>query len=249
GAAEGDEDPQPVLGHGRGRPPGRPGPRPACRRARPPPADAARAPRPALALRGAVPYNHGVGDGFDYELLVIGSGPAGQRAAVQAAKLRRRAAIVERRSDVGGACVNTGTIPSKTIREAIIYLTGLNQRGVYGQAYRLKDEISIQDIAVRTRQVVERERSVIRDQLVRNHVAVLEGEASFVDPHTMSIAERGGGDRRVAAERIVIAAGSEPDHPAEIHFNGSTILDSDDVVLRLQAIPDTLVVVGAGVIG
>ena len=93
-------------------------------------------------------YNPLVDDGFEYELLVIGSGPAGQKAAIQAAKLRRRVAIVERRSAVGGASVNTGTIPSKTIREAIIYLTGLNQRGVYGRAYRLKDEISIEDIAL-----------------------------------------------------------------------------------------------------
>ena len=180
---------------------------------------------------------------------MIGSGPAGQRASIQAAKLRRRAALVERQSAVGGACVNTGTIPSKTIREAILYLTGLNQRGVYGQAYRLKDEVSIEDIAVRTRQVVERERDVIRDQLLRNHVAVLDGEARFVDPHTLAIAERDGGERCVTAEKIVIASGSEPDHPAEIQFNGRTILDSDDIVLRMEAIPDSLVVVGAGVIG
>jgi NAD(P) transhydrogenase len=190
-----------------------------------------------------------VNAGFDHELLVIGSGPAGQKAAIQAAKLRRRTAIVERRSAVGGNCVNTGTIPSKTIREAIIYLTGLNQRGVYGQAYRLKDEISIQDIAVRTRQVVERERSVIRDQLLRNHVSVLEGEARFLDAHTLAIVDRNGSERSMSAERIVIAAGSEPDHVAEIQFNGRTILDSDDIVLRLEEIPNTLVVVGAGVIG
>jgi NAD(P) transhydrogenase len=188
-------------------------------------------------------------EGFDYELLVIGSGPAGQKAAVQAAKLRRRVAIVEKRRAVGGVSVNTGTIPSKTIREAILYLTGLNQRGVYGQGYRLKDEVSIEDISVRTRQVVERERSVIRDQLLRNHVALLDGAARFVDEHTLAITDREGGERRVTAERIVIAVGSEPDHPADIQFNGRTILDSDDIVLRLEEIPNTLVVVGAGVIG
>src|SRR5262249_29218340 len=186
---------------------------------------------------------------LDYELLVIGSGPAGQKAAIQAAKIRRRAAIVERRKAVGGASVNTGTIPSKTIREAILYLTGLNQRGIYGQSYRLKDEISIQDIAVRTRQVVEKERDVIRDQLVRNHVAMLEGEAHFIDPHTLAIVGRSGGEQPISAEQIVIASGSEPDHPPDVEFNGKTILDSDDVVLRLQQIPDTLLVVGAGVIG
>jgi len=97
----------------------------------------------------------------EYELLVIGSGPAGQRAAIQAAKLRKRVALVERRRHLGGVSVNTGTIPSKTIREAVMYLTGLSQRGIYGQDYRLKEEIRIEDLAVRTRQVVERERSVI----------------------------------------------------------------------------------------
>jgi NAD(P) transhydrogenase len=188
-------------------------------------------------------------DGFDYELLVIGSGPAGQKAAIQAAKLRRRVAIVEKRRAVGGVSVNTGTIPSKTIREAILYLTGLNQRGVYGQGYRLKDEVSIEDISLRTRQVVERERSVIRDQLLRNHVALLDGAARFVDEHTLAITDREGRERRVTAERIVIAVGSEPDHPADIQFNSRTILDSDDIVLRLEEIPNTLVVVGAGVIG
>ncbi len=186
---------------------------------------------------------------YDYELLVIGSGPAGQKAAIQAAKLRRRVALVERRSSLGGVCVNTGTIPSKTIREAILYLTGLSQRAIYGQGYRLKDEISVEDLAVRTRQVVERERNVIRDQLLRNHVVLLEGAARFADPHTLVITDRAGSERRVGGEKIVIAAGSEPAHPPEIDFNERTILDSDDIVLRLDRIPGTLVVVGAGVIG
>jgi NAD(P) transhydrogenase len=190
-----------------------------------------------------------VADDFEFDLLVVGSGPAGQKAAIQAAKLRRRVGIVEKRSAVGGVCVNTGTIPSKTIREAVIYLTGLNQRAIYGEGYRVKDEIAIEDIAVRTRQVVERERNVIRDQLLRNHVAVLDGAAAFVDEHAMAIANRAGGERRVTAGSIVLAVGSEPDHPPEIEFNQRTILDSDDIVLRLERIPDTLVVVGAGVIG
>ena len=185
----------------------------------------------------------------DYELVVLGSGPAGQKAAIQAAKLGHTTALVERHREVGGSCVNTGTIPSKTIREAVIYLTGLNQRAIYGQGYRLKDEISIDDIALRTRQVVERERNVIRDQLLRNHVTMLDGAAHFLDDHTVAIVDRDGSERAVTAERIVIAAGSEPEHPAEIQFNGKTILDSDDIVLRLEQIPDTLVVVGAGVIG
>ena len=186
---------------------------------------------------------------LDYDLLVIGSGPAGQKAAIQAAKLRRRVALVERRRAVGGASVNTGTIPSKTIREAILYLTGLNQRAIYGQGYRLKDEISVEDLAVRTRQVVERERSIVRDQLLRNHVVVLTGTAHFADPHTLVVSDAGQSERRVSAETIVIATGSEPAHPPEIEFNRRTILDSDDIVLRLEQIPSTLLVVGAGVIG
>ena len=184
-----------------------------------------------------------------YELVVIGSGPAGQKAAIQAAKLRRKVALVERRRELGGVCVNTGTIPSKTIREAILYLTGLSQRAIYGQGYRLKDEILVEDIAVRTRQVVDRERNVIRDQLLRNHVALVDGTARFVDPHTIAVQDRAGAERRLEAEKIVVAAGSEPAHPEGMDFNGRTILDSDDIVLRMEKLPDVLVVIGAGVIG
>ena len=181
---------------------------------------------------------------FDYELVVIGSGPAGQKAAIQAAKLRKKVALVERRAVVGGNCVNVGTIPSKTIREAIVYLTGIGQRAIYGEDYRLKDEISISDLAARTRYVVERERKVIRDQLLRNHVALLDGSASFVDDHTIAV-----DGKAVTAEKIVIATGSQPAHQEGIAFNSRTILDSDDVVLRLERIPSTLLIVGAGVIG
>lgn len=152
----------------------------------------------------------------DYDLLVIGSGPAGQRAAIQAAKLRRRVALVERRRHLGGVSVNTGTIPSETIREAVMYLTGLTQRGIYGQDYRLKDEIRIEDLALRTRQVVEQERSVIRDQLLRNHVTLLEGSASFAGPDEVTVLDGAGTTRRVTAEKIIIATGSEPAHPPDI---------------------------------
>jgi NAD(P) transhydrogenase len=186
---------------------------------------------------------------YDFHLLVIGSGPAGQKAAIQAAKLGRTVALVERRRHLGGVCVNTGTIPSKTIREAVLYLTGFTQRGIYGQDYRVKDEIGVPDLAVRTRQVVERERSVVRDQLLRNHVALLEGAARFVDPHTVAIVDRDGGERRPTAERIVIATGSEPARPRGVEIDGETVFDSDGIVLRLRTIPRTLVVVGAGVIG
>jgi NAD(P) transhydrogenase len=186
---------------------------------------------------------------MDYDLVVVGSGPAGQKAAIQGAKLGKNIALVERHVALGGACVNTGTIPSKTIREAILYLTGLNQRAIYGQSYRLKDAVSIEDIALRTRHVVEREREIIRDQLLRNRVAILDGCARFVDEHTLAIDGRDGAERRITAESVVIATGSKPAHPPEIEFNGTTILDSDDIVLKLAQLPATIVIVGAGVIG
>ena len=185
----------------------------------------------------------------EFDLVVVGSGPAGQKAAIQAAKLGKSVALVERHVSLGGACVNTGTIPSKTIREAILYLTGLNQRAIYGQSYRLKESVSIEDIAVRTRHVVEAEREVIRDQLLRNRVTVFDGCARFVDPNTLAIDGRDDSERRVSAGGIVIATGSTPAHPDGIEFNGSTVLDSDDIVLRLASVPSTIVIVGAGVIG
>jgi NAD(P) transhydrogenase len=187
-----------------------------------------------------------VEDGFDHDLLVIGSGPAGQKAAIQAAKLGRSTAIVERRQ-LGGVSVNTGTIPSKTLREAVMYLTGLSQRAVYGESYRVKEEITVEDLALRTRQVVEREIDIVRNQLSRNHVQVLTGAARFVDPHTVSVSGQGE-ERRVSAENIVIATGTRPYRPRTVEFDSKTILDSDGLLL-LDRIPASIVVVGAGIIG
>ena len=186
---------------------------------------------------------------YDYELAVVGSGPAGQKAAIQAAKLRRRVALIERRRVLGGSSLNVGTIPSKTIREAVLYLTGFQHRSVYGQDYRVKADIGVEDLSARVRHVVDKERAVVRDQLLRNHVAIVSGTARFVDPHTFSISEQSGVERRISAEKIVLAPGSAPARPPEIAFNGRTIVDSDDIVLRLDKIPYSLVVVGAGVIG
>jgi NAD(P) transhydrogenase len=185
---------------------------------------------------------------YDYDLLVIGSGPAGQKAAIQAAKLRRRVALVERARTLGGVSVNSGTIPSKTIREAILYLTGLNQRQIYGQGYRLRDQISVDDLRTRTRQVVERERGVVRDQLVRNRVSLLDGTAFFVDEHMMEVDDGSGTERRLTAEKIVLAPGSTPARIPNVDFNNETVFDSDGI-LRIRHIPDSVVVVGAGVIG
>ena len=184
---------------------------------------------------------------YDYDLLVIGSGPGGQKAAIAAAKLGRRAAIVERTDMIGGVCINTGTIPSKTLREAILYLTGLSQRELYGQSYRVKQNITVQDLSSRTRHVVGREVDVILHQLSRNHVTLLTGTARFVDPHTVGI--RGGPvERHVSAANIVIASGTRPARPDSVAFDGRTIVDSDGI-LSLEEIPSSMVVVGAGVIG
>jgi NAD(P) transhydrogenase len=184
---------------------------------------------------------------YDYDLLVIGSGPSGQKAAIAAAKLGRRAAVVERTDTVGGVCINTGTIPSKTLREAILYLTGLSQRELYGHSYRVKQEITVQDLSTRTRHVVGREIDVILHQLGRNHVTLLTGTARFVDPHTIGI--RGGPvERHVTADNIIIATGTRPARPDSVAFDDRTIVDSD-AILSLERIPSSMVVVGAGVIG
>lgn len=185
---------------------------------------------------------------YDVDLAVIGSGPAGQRAAVQAAKLGRKVALVERRAMVGGVCVNTGTIPSKTLREAVVYLTGMSQRELYGQSYRVKAEITVEDLRERTNQVIAREIDVIRNQLQRNRVELVQGSARLLDPHQLSVDGGAGSERRVSAEFIVIAVGTRPAHPGTVAFDGTTIIDSDSL-LSLERVPGSLVVVGAGVIG
>lgn len=184
---------------------------------------------------------------YDYDLLVIGSGPGGQKAAIGAAKLGMRVCVVERRHMVGGVCANTGTIPSKTLREAVLYLTGLSMREVYGQSYRVKHEITVQDLLARTQHVIGREIEVVRAQLLRNHVDLLIGTGRFADPHTVVI-EGDGDERRVMASRVVIATGTRPARPAHVEFDAHRVVDSDEI-LALDEIPDTMVVVGAGVIG
>jgi NAD(P) transhydrogenase len=184
----------------------------------------------------------------DYELLVIGCGPGGQKAAIQAAKLGRRVAVVESRAMLGGVCVLTGTIPSKTLREAVVYLTGLSQREIYGQGYRVKEVITIDDLRERAQHVITREASVILDQLTRNRIKVIHGNARFVDPHTVAIVQDGTDVERLRADRIVIATGTRPARPEAIAFDDRTIIDSDGL-LTLGHIPRSLAVIGGGVIG
>jgi len=186
--------------------------------------------------------------GYDFDVLVIGSGPAGQKAAIQAAKLERRVGIVERRHMVGGVSTNTGTIPSKTLREAVLYLTGMDQREIYGDSYRVKADLTMRDLAERTDRVIAREIDVIRNQLQRNHVELLTGDASFLDPHTLRIELSDGSERHVSADQIIVAVGTEPARPPNVDFDDRTVIDSDGL-LHLTSIPASLVVVGAGVIG
>jgi NAD(P) transhydrogenase len=184
-----------------------------------------------------------------YELVVIGSGPAGHHAAIQAAKLRRRTLLLERKSVVGGTCINIGTIPSKTMREAVIYLSGYREHSIYGQSYKVKDRITLQDLLFRVDAVVRNEIDVSRHQLMRNGVEVLNAEASFVDDHTIRLRfPDGRSESTVRADNVVIAVGTEPVADAKIPLDGGAVLCSDDIH-KLETLPHTLVVIGGGVIG
>ena len=186
---------------------------------------------------------------YDYDLLVIGSGPAGQRAAIQGAKIDKRVALAERKAVVGGVCTNTGTIPSKTLREAVLHLSGFRERGFYGAAYTVKQNITMADLMVRTDQVIRHEIDVTRAQLLRNRVEVVEAAASFVDAHTVRFTYSDGrGFRDVTSEFVVIATGTSATQDSHIPFDGQRIFVSDEI-LNLDRLPRTLTVVGAGVIG
>ena len=186
---------------------------------------------------------------YDYDLLVIGSGPAGQRAAIQGAKLDKRVAVVERTSVLGGISVNLGTIPSKTLREAVLELSGYRSREFYGASYTVKQNITMQDLLVRTNKVVQHEIDVTRHQLMRNGVEVISATASFDGPETLRLDFMDGSTARtVTACKIVIAAGTDTTRDPDIPLDGKYVFTSDDV-LKLDRLPRTLAVVGAGVIG
>jgi NAD(P) transhydrogenase len=185
--------------------------------------------------------------GQSFDLLVIGSGPAGQKGAINAAKLGKSVAVVERRGIIGGTCVNTGTIPSKTLREAVLYLTGFRERAFYGKYYSLKEAISLKDLSSRVDMVVAKESDVIRAQLKRNGVVTIEGTARFVDPHTIEV-ENDGSKEAIRGEYILLACGTRPAHGDEIPFDGRRVLDTDQLP-NLAKLPRDAIVVGAGVIG
>lgn len=186
---------------------------------------------------------------YDYDMLVIGSGPAGKSAAIQSAKLGKTVAVVERSDVIGGVMLNTGTIPSKTLREAAMYLTGYREREVYGESFTVKQPISMKDLLVRTSHVMDNEVDVTRHQMLRNGVELITAAASFVDPHTLKLTEpEGRGVREVRAAKVLIAVGTTATYNDQVPVDGTRIFLSDDI-LELDRLPRTLSIVGAGVIG
>ena len=182
-----------------------------------------------------------------FDMIVLGSGPAGQRAAIQASKTGHRVAVVERREVVGGVCVNTGTIPSKTMREAVLHLSGYGYENLYGVNYRVKEKITMADLVFRVQHVIRTEVDVTMAQLSRNNIEMLFGCATFTDPHTIRV-ENSRGSSDYSAKTIVIATGTKPAVSPKIPINGRNILNSDQV-LEMPSVPKTLIVVGGGVIG
>jgi len=184
-----------------------------------------------------------------FDLIVIGSGPAGQKGAISAAKLRKRVAVIDRTLMMGGVSVHTGTIPSKTVREAIFQLTGLAVKSFYGNNYRGNREISIQDLSFRVNTIIARETEVIRAQLRRNGVSIFQGKAQFTDEHTVEV--NGDGENAVLrGEHLLIACGTRPAHNPDILFDGKRILDTDEIAgPGMGELPRELIVVGAGVVG
>ena len=186
-------------------------------------------------------------DKATYDLIVIGSGPAGQKGAIAAAKLGKKVAVIDRKGMLGGVSLHTGTIPSKTLREAVMYMTGFRQRAFYGSDYSLKEKVSKEDLSARVRTVLERELEVVRHQFRRNEVTVIQGSACFLDPHTI-VAPTDAGDAQLSAEKILIACGTRPARDPMIPFDGQTVIDAGELE-SLGEIPKDLIVVGAGVIG
>ncbi len=182
-----------------------------------------------------------------YDLVVIGSGPAGQRAAIQGAKSGKRVALIERREVIGGVCINTGTIPSKTMREAVLHLSGYNYQNIYGVSYRVKEKITMSDLAFRVQHVIKTEIDVTQAQLSRNGIEVLTGIASFMGPNKIQITSVRG-SAEITADTIVIATGTKPAASAKVPINARTIINSDQI-MEMQSLPRTLIVVGGGVIG
>src|SRR5437879_3145226 len=182
-----------------------------------------------------------------YDLIVVGSGPGGQRAAIQASKFGKRAALIEKLEVIGGTAINTGTIPSKTIREAVLHLSGYQYQSIYGVNYRVKEQITMADLSFRALNVIKTEIDVIRAQLSRNGIEVVTGTACFLDPHHMQVTSSRG-QVEFEAGNVVLATGTKPAVSPLVPFNNTTIINSDQI-LKMPVIPKAMIVVGGGVIG
>jgi NAD(P) transhydrogenase len=182
-----------------------------------------------------------------YDLIVIGAGPAGEKGAAKAAQYGKRVALIERASHLGGAGINTGTVPSKTLRESALYFSGLRQRGLYGIDYSLKENLTIKDFMYRERTVVRKERKLIAENIDEHNISLFHGEGSLKDAHTVRI-KSSTGEKEISGGTILIATGSSPHHPPEVPFDHELICDSDSI-LKMKRLPKSMVVVGGGVIG
>lgn len=187
-------------------------------------------------------------NGHDYDLIIIGSGPSGRAAAIQAGKLKRRVLVIDRKDRLGGVSVHTGTIPSKTLRETVLNLSGWRERSFYGLSYRVKDRISAEDLKARLHMTLDYEVDVLEHQFNRNHVDTLNGLARFVGPHEIEVATEAGDTTRLTASKFLIATGTKTYRPDYVPFNGRTVVDGDEF-LEMAEIPRSLAVIGAGVIG
>ncbi|WP_343560502.1 Si-specific NAD(P)(+) transhydrogenase [Kiloniella sp. b19] len=183
-----------------------------------------------------------------YELVVIGSGPSGRRAAIQAAKWNKRVLVIEKSPAIGGVSVHTGTLPSKTLRETVLNLSGWRERTFYGKSYRVKDNITSDDLLERLNMTLSHEVETLEHQFVRNKVDWLHGLAHFVDSHTLEVVHDDGESTKIHGDKILIATGTHPFRPDYIPFNGTTIIDSDEII-ELKNLPRSMAVIGAGVIG
>ncbi|RDL51858.1 putative soluble pyridine nucleotide transhydrogenase [Ensifer sp. M14] len=183
-----------------------------------------------------------------FDLIVVGSGPAGRRGAIQAAKLGKKVLVIEQGKRVGGVSVHTGTIPSKTLRETALNLSGWRERGFYGRSYRVKEEISADDLRQRLIITLNHEVEVLEHQFARNRVQQMRGRASFVDPTTLEVVKDDGETSLVSGTSIMLAVGTKPFRPDYMPFDGKTVLDSDEL-LDISELPRSLVVIGAGVVG
>ncbi len=184
----------------------------------------------------------------DYDLIIIGSGPSGRAAAIQAGKLKRRVLVIDRKDRLGGVSVHTGTIPSKTLRETVLNLSGWRERSFYGRSYRVKDQIRAEDLKARLHMTLDHEVDVLEHQFNRNHVEALNGLARFTGPHEVEVATDAGDVTRLTAAKFLIATGTKTYRPDYVPFNGKTIVDGDGF-LEMAEIPRSLCVIGAGVIG